>query len=272
MAVRKVKATFIQPMLLQRREHLPQGADWMYELKPGRLSKRLRSKRRVKCGCRSRNDNDFSHRYPSIVKALARLPNETVVDGEVLALDQSGKPSFNALQNYDSSQPEIFFYVFDLLILAGRNVMPEPLSVRRTLLEERVLPKLHEPIRYSAELGAALPVLISSVKAQGLEGVVAKRRRGAYEPGLRTGSWLKWLKMPVNQGQEFVIGGYTLSDKLSQRHPNPITSISRRTDTCSCWSFNSGSVGRRSPALRAVGGALGNPEMGAHFFFATSYP
>jgi bifunctional non-homologous end joining protein LigD len=59
-------------------------------------------------------------------------------------------------------------------------------------------------------LGAALPALISSVKAQGLEGVVAKRRRGAYEPGLRTGSW---LKMRVNQGQEFVIGGYTLSDK-----------------------------------------------------------
>ena len=131
MPVRKVKAAFIQPMLLQRREHLPERADWIYELKlDGYRALAIKTEGKVRL--RSRNDNDFNHRYPSIVKVLARLPNETVVDGEVLALDESGKPSFNALQNYDSSHPEIFFYVFDLLILAGRKVMPEPLSVRRT--------------------------------------------------------------------------------------------------------------------------------------------
>jgi len=55
------------------------------------------------------------------------LPNETVVDGEIVALDQTGKPSFNALQNYQSTQPNIYFYIFDLLILSGRDVMSEPL-------------------------------------------------------------------------------------------------------------------------------------------------
>ncbi len=97
-----------------------------------------------------------------------------------------------------------------MLILAGRDVMAEPLSKRRELLEKRILPKLTEPIRYSPKLQASLKDLIQSVKAQGLEGLVAKRADSKYEPGQRSGAW---LKMRVNQGQELVIGGYTPSDK-----------------------------------------------------------
>jgi ATP dependent DNA ligase domain len=79
--------------------------------------------------------------------------------------------------------------------------MGEPLASRRALLEKRILPKLHDPVRYSLELKASLPDLITSVKAQGLEGLVAKKRSGVYEPGQRSGSWQKiW----VSQGQEFV--------------------------------------------------------------------
>ena len=98
------------------------------------------------------------------------------------------------------------YYVFDVMVLAGRDVMREPLEKRRELLEKKVLPKLAEPVRYSAPLEAEPPVLIQSVKAQGFEGLVAKRRDSAYEPGLRSGAW---MKMRVNRGQEFVIGGYT---------------------------------------------------------------
>jgi bifunctional non-homologous end joining protein LigD len=208
-ARKKVKARFIEPMLLLRREHLPQGADWIYEIKlDGYRALAIKSAGKVQL--RSRNDNDFSARYPAIVKALAALPDESVVDGEVVAVDHDGKPSFNALQNYDASRSPLFFYIFDLLILSGRDVMAEPLSVRRSLLEKRILPKLADPIRYSVELNASLSDLIASVKAQGLEGLVAKRRNGTYEPGMRTGTW---QKMRVNQGQEFVIGGFTPSDK-----------------------------------------------------------
>src|SRR5207253_6727271 len=113
-------------------------------------------------------------------------------------------PSFNALQNYGSSSGPMLYYVFDLLILSGRDVMGETLDARRALLEKYVLAKLDEPIRYSPELQATLPDLIRSVKAQGLEGLVAKRRDSRYEPGQRSGAW---QKMRVNQGQEFVIGG-----------------------------------------------------------------
>lgn len=196
-------------MLLLRTEKLPEGPDLQYEIKFDGY-RALAMKSGGKLQLRSRNDNDFNVRYPGIVKALAPMPDETVIDGEVVALDRDGKPSFNTLQNYGSAGAPLHFYIFDLLILKGRDVMGEPLVKRRELLEENILPKLAEPIRYSPVLEAKLEDLIRSVKAQGLEGLVAKRRNSKYEPGQRSGAW---QKMRVNQGQEFVIAGYTPSPK-----------------------------------------------------------
>src|SRR5690348_16584532 len=85
----------------------------------------------------------------------------------------------------------LIYYVFDALILAGRDLMRETLDVRRELLEKQVLSKLGEPIRYSQELRSDLPTLIDAVKAQGLEGLVAKRRNSRYEAGQRSGAWQK---------------------------------------------------------------------------------
>src|SRR6266851_3113388 len=90
-------------------------------------------------------------------------------------LDESGRASFNILQNYGSSKAPVLYFLFDVMVLAGRDVMREPLKARRALMERRILPKLREPVRYAAPLDANLPVLIESVKAQGLEGLVAKR-------------------------------------------------------------------------------------------------
>ena len=88
--------------------------------------------------------------------------------------------------------------------------MSEHLNVRRDLLADHVLPKLDDPVRRSPELNASLADVINAVRSQGLEGVVAKRLDSAYEPGQRSGAW---RKMRINQGQEFVIGGYTLGAK-----------------------------------------------------------
>ena len=205
----RVKAQFIEPMLLLRTDRLPEGLEWSYEIKfDGYRALAIKTSDKVQL--RSRNDNDFSERYPRITAAVAALPNETVIDGEVVALDESGKPSFQTLQNYGSSGAPLYFYVFDLLVLSGRNVMDQPLVKRRELLEKQVLPNLSEPLRYSPQLEARLEDLMQSVKAQGLEGLVAKRVDSKYEPGQRSGAW---LKMRVNQGQELVIGGYTPTDK-----------------------------------------------------------
>jgi ATP-dependent DNA ligase len=88
--------------------------------------------------------------------------------------------------------------------------MSQPLIKRRKLLEQKVLSTFKEPIRFSPVLDASLQDLISSVKEQGLEGLVAKRKDSKYEPGLRSGVW---QKMRINEGQELVIGGYTPSAK-----------------------------------------------------------
>lgn len=142
--------------------------------------------------------------------ALAALPNETVIDGEIVALNESGRPSFNLLQNYGSADSPVFYYVFDVLVLSGQDVMSKPLEERRDLLRKHVLPKLKDPIRESLQLNAALADVINAVRAQGLEGVVAKNLTSSYEPGRRSGAW---RKMRINKGQEFVIGGYTPGPK-----------------------------------------------------------
>jgi DNA ligase D-like protein (predicted ligase) len=209
MPKRNSRAWFIEPMLLLRTEKLPEGPEWLIELKlDGYRALAIKSGGKVQL--RSRNDNDFNSRYPGIVKALAQMPDETVIDGELVALDEGGRPSFNTLQNHGSAGVPLHFFIFDLLTLDGRDVMAEPLVKRRELIERHVLPKLADPIRYSPILEAALADLISSVKAQGLEGLVAERRDSRYEPGLRSGAW---QKMRVNQGQEFVVAGYTPSLK-----------------------------------------------------------
>jgi ATP-dependent DNA ligase len=249
-------AKFIEPMLLLRTEKLPESADFQYELKfDGYRSLAIKSVGKIQL--RSRNDNDFNARYPGIVKALAPLPDDTVIDGEIVALDPEGKPSFNLLQNHGSSGAPLHFFIFDLLVLKGRDVMGKSLTERRELLEMHIFPKMEEPIRYSPVLEAGLKDLIQSVKAQGLEGLVAKRRDSKYEPGLRSGAW---LKMRVNQGQELVIGGYTPSPKnfdalVIGYYEGPNLIYAARTHICSsdAQRFHAGIAGGAVQEDKAAG-------------------
>lgn len=205
MAAQTTRAAFIEPMLLLSVNTLPEGATWTYELKlDGYRAVAVKAQRRVQL--RSRNNKDFNRKYPAIAEALAPLPDDTVIDGEVVALDESGRPSFNALQNYGPNVA-VHYYVFDIMVLAGQDVMNEPLKRRRELLRSEVLPRLKEPVRPCLELNASLSDVVTAIRAQGLEGVVAKNLNGSYEPGRRSGSW---RKMRINRGQEFVIGGYTV--------------------------------------------------------------
>jgi bifunctional non-homologous end joining protein LigD len=204
--IKKVQARFIAPMLLLKTDALPDDAGrWVYQLKvDGYRAVAFKSGGRL--SLRSRNDNDFAVRYPAVLQGLTKLPDESVIDGELVAFGADGKPSFNALQ-HSATETVVVYYVFDVLVLAGRDVTHEPLGARLDLLQRKILPKLAEPVRHLGELDAALADLVASVKAQGFEGLVAKRRDSRYEPGLRSGAW---QKMRVNRGQEFVIGGYTV--------------------------------------------------------------
>lgn len=209
MGTKRIRAQFMEPMLLQATSNLPEGDAWTYELKlDGYRAIAIKTNGLVQL--RSRNNKDFSRRYPTVAAALSDLPDETVIDGEIAALDESGRPSFNALQNYGTSNVPIFYYVFDVPVLAGQDLRSEPLDKRRDLLRRRVLPKVKDPIRQCPELNASLSEVIRAVRAQGLEGVVAKDLMSLYESGRRSGAW---RKMRLNKGQEFVIAGYTLGAK-----------------------------------------------------------
>src|SRR5436305_1422723 len=108
MPPRNFAARFNEPMLVLRTEKLPEGDAWLYELKfDGFRAEAIRTAGRVHL--RSRNDRDFNAKYPAIVKALAGMPDETVIDGEIVALD-AGRPSFTALQNYGSGPVTLVYY------------------------------------------------------------------------------------------------------------------------------------------------------------------
>src|SRR5215469_4209074 len=187
-------------MLLLRTEKLPDGPEWVRELKfDGYRALAIKSGGKVHL--RSRNDNDFNGRYPGVVKALGEMPDDTVIDGGGRGARPRRQAVIQSAPNYGSAGTPLHFFIFDVLVLKGHDVMAEPLVKRRELLEEHVFPNMDEPIRYSPLLEASLKDLIQSVKAQGLEGLVAKHRDSKYEPGQRSGAW---QKMRVNKGQEFV--------------------------------------------------------------------
>jgi DNA ligase D-like protein (predicted ligase) len=200
---------FVEPMQCLAVAKLPEGRDWEYEIKfDGYRALGIKSAGRVRL--MSRNGNDFSARFPSIANALAKLPDDSVVDGEIVALDETGRPSFNVLQNYNHPATPLQFYAFDLLHLAGKHLRDRRLDDRRELLRARVMPRMQAEVLFSESLDATAAEIVAAVKKQGLEGVIAKRRDSRYEPGRRSGAW---VKMRINKGQELVIGGYVPAPK-----------------------------------------------------------
>jgi ATP-dependent DNA ligase len=129
------------------------------------------------------------------------LPDETLIDGEIVAVDEKGRPSFSSLQNFDRAP---VFYAFDLPMLAGEDLTRRPLDDRRKALR-KLTRQLRDPIRFSETFETSAADMLAVVLEQGLEGVVAKRRDSFYEPGKRSGAW---AKLRVNRRQDFVVGGY----------------------------------------------------------------
>jgi bifunctional non-homologous end joining protein LigD len=135
---------------------LPEGPDWEYEIKfDGDRALGIKSAGRARL--MSRNGNDFTIRFPSVASALSKLPDNTAVDGEIVALDEAGSPSFNVLQNYNHAATPLQFYAFDLLHLAGKNLRDRPLDERRELLRAKVMPGMQDEVLFSETLAATAP-------------------------------------------------------------------------------------------------------------------
>ena len=153
----------------------------------------------------SRRGNELNQRFPALADAFDFLPDNTIIDGEVVALDDQGRPSFSALQNYGPRVKSIYFYAFDVLVYEGKDLRKLPLSDRRIVLEKYALPGMRDPMRVSSIFNVSAKQLIAAAKKSGLEGIIAKRVDSSYESGERSGAWLKYK---TNKGQELVIGGY----------------------------------------------------------------
>ena len=150
------------------------------------------------------------------------LPTERVIlDGEIAALDQKGRSSFQLLQLFKSSGDiPLVYYAFDVLFLEGKDLRKEPLSARRKLLAQ-VVEKSPQDIRFSGELRGTRDELVRVAEEFGLEGLVAKKPNLVYESGRRSGAWVKFK---ITKSQEFVTGGYTLPEgaRSNFRPPVPI--------------------------------------------------
>jgi len=152
----------------------------------------------------SRRRKSFDRQYQHIFNALRDLPENTVVDGEIVALDDLGRPDFNLLQHSRSQASRICYFVFDQLVCQNRDLTQLPLVERREILRSNV--KFQSPRILIAEyFETSAETMLQSAREQGLEGVVAKRKNSLYEAGKRSGAWAKFR---LNSGQELVIGGY----------------------------------------------------------------
>jgi bifunctional non-homologous end joining protein LigD len=205
----------IHPMLATLVEEPFDDPQWLYEVKwDGYRAVAFINDGRARLV--SRNQNELTGEFPEIAQAMQDLPVESaIVDGEVVALDEAGRPSFSLMQQRTGmTHPgargsrnravPIVYYAFDLLYLNGHNLMASPLEERKALLEQ-MIPRDKSFLRYSDHYPEQGTALYGVARDKGLEGIVAKLRTGVYVQKRSR----EWLKIKITRRQECVIAGYT---------------------------------------------------------------
>jgi bifunctional non-homologous end joining protein LigD len=199
------RATY-KPMLatLEDEQHMPRGEDWEFEIKWDgyRIVARLAG---GEARLHTRKDQDYTERFAKVASELVKALKtpDCVIDGEVCALDEDGRPSFSAMQQAKPGTP-IVYYLFDLLEVDGEPVVDLPLSERRARLL-KLLDRRNRTVQFSESFDDG-PALLRAAKQQRLEGIMGKRVDSRYQPGRRTRDWLKFK---AHGEQELVIAGYT---------------------------------------------------------------
>jgi bifunctional non-homologous end joining protein LigD len=213
----------IQPMLATLVDHAFNDDEWLFEIKWDGY-RALAFLDRDKARLVSRNQNDLTAQFPELRDLAQHIKaRQAVLDGEVTALDENGRPSFSLMQQrtglsapgrrFGSPRLEIpiVYYVFDLLYLDGYNLMQADLETRKELLAGIVVSS--NRVRFSDHFIGRGEDVYKVARERGLEGIVAKRRRGCYIQKRSR----EWLKIKITQRQECVIGGYT-DPKGSREH------------------------------------------------------
>jgi bifunctional non-homologous end joining protein LigD len=206
------------PMLATLADRVPTGPGWTYEIKFDgyRIIAYLHAGEGATL--KTRRKQDYTERFAVVARELQRALRtpDAVVDGEVCALDEQGRPSFSAMQQAKPGTPLVYF-VFDLLELEGQPLVDLPLSERRERLEG-LLDRRNKTVKLSEWFDDG-DALFAAAREQGLEGIIAKRLECPYREGRRT---REWLKIKTHGRQEFVIAGYT---KGQGRRANTLGSL-----------------------------------------------
>jgi bifunctional non-homologous end joining protein LigD len=203
--------SFIPPQLATLESDAPNGDQWLHELKFDgyRMLCHLNG---AQVRFWSRNKKDWTHKFPRLAKAVKEFPaTNAILDGEVVAVDAKGRASFQKLQQgMKSGDAGFVYHIFDLVYIDGFNLTRTPLLERKKLLAtifESVAAK--SPLRYSDHVQGNGPQFFKQACQYGIEGIVSKLSNSVYE-STRSRSW---LKVKCIKRQEFVIAGFTLSDK-----------------------------------------------------------
>lgn len=180
---------------------------WLYEVKWDGY-RALSFLRQGEIELRSRNNKSFDEKFYPVFNALKEWNIDAVLDGEIVVLDEKGQSDFSRLQEWRSeADGQLYYYLFDILWLDGRDLTQLPLTERRDILRS-IMPD-NDMLRMSENFEATGTEFFAAAKKMGLEGIIAKASGSTYSPGLRTRDWLK-IKTALRQ--EVVIGGYTLNE------------------------------------------------------------
>lgn len=195
---------FVPPQLCKLVDRPPSGGDWAHEIKFDGYRMQLRVED-GRAALRTRTGLDWSDRFPQLIADAADLP-DALIDGEVVALDENGSPSFAGLQAAlaEEDTGDLIFFAFDLLQTEANDLTGLPLEDRKARLHA-LLPKDGERIRYVEHFKSGGEAVLQSACRMSLEGVVSKRLDAPY----RSGKGATWTKAKCRAGHEVVIGGWT---------------------------------------------------------------
>jgi len=200
---------FIEPMKAATASPPSHDGQWLYELKlDGFRVLAVKNGRRVELW--SRNQKRLNERFLLVAKAVAQLPIKScILDGEVCALDEAGRTSFQLLQNAADTNHPVIYYIFDVLFEGSKDLRHLPLIERKLRLDEILLKAIDPSVCFTEHPQQVL----DRMKSIGAEGAIAKLKSSVYETGRRSGAW---IKIKFHRAQEFVIVGYTLPKKSRQ--------------------------------------------------------
>jgi bifunctional non-homologous end joining protein LigD len=201
---------FQPPQLATLVDAVPSGNDWLHEYKYDGYRLLIATADGAATAW-TRNGNDWSDRFRAIVRAASKLPAGCLIDGEAVALDSKGKPSFQLLQSsLKSGDADLAYYAFDLLVDQGKDIRRLPNIERKERLAA-LLKTASPPILYGDHVVGKGEALFEAICKEGGEGIVSKKANAPYR-GERSRNW---LKVKCTQRQEFVIVGWQESDKRS---------------------------------------------------------